>query len=354
MRLNLLYSPSQRRGIFFLLIIFISYFIYLFFERNSKENISPIVVVESESIKTLEIEKPLIIPKNRNPNFWKRKDWDQLGFSNSQIKIIQNYQKKLNIFSTKKQLLKCYAFNEMETKMLDSIVVIPEKKTKSEFKKSFVFLLSSEIPNYDLKNHFDTIYYNKSSNGVFSYYVSNSKTNNFLAIKNYLNGQKPMVHTLNPTNLRMILSTTHKKNHKSKILKKSKFIVNINLADSLKWRKLRGVGTKRSIHILNYKNALGGFVSISQVNEVFSINDSLFKSFERFLNIKDSSLVTININTCTVKQLKNHPYINWNIANSIVNFREQHGVFKLLEDLKKIHILDNKLYYKIVPYLTIK
>ena len=89
MRLNLLYSPSQRRGIFFLLIIFISYFIYLFFERNSKENISPIVVVESESIKTLEIEKPLIIPKNRNPNFWKRKDWNQLGFSSSQIQIIE-------------------------------------------------------------------------------------------------------------------------------------------------------------------------------------------------------------------------------------------------------------------------
>ncbi|MDB9990715.1 helix-hairpin-helix domain-containing protein [Flavobacteriales bacterium] len=352
--MNLLYSPSQRRGIFFLLIIFISYFIYLFFERNSKENISPIVVVvESESIKTLEIEKPLIIPKNRNPNFWKRKDWDQLGFSNTQIKIIQNYQKKLNIFSAKKQLLKCYAFNEMETKMLDSIVVIPEKTTKSEFKKSFVFLLSSEIPNYDLKNYFDTIYYNKSSNGVFRYYVSNSKKNNFLAIKNFLNGEKTTVHSLNPRNLRMILSTSHKKNHKSKILKKSKFIVNINLADSLNWRKLRGVGTKRSIHILNYKNALGGFVSIYQVNEVFSINDSLFKSFERFLNIKDSSLATININTCTVKQLKNHPYINWNIANSIVNFREQHGVFKLLEDLKKIHILDNKLYYKIVPYLSI-
>ena len=352
MKFNLLYSPSQRRGIFFLLIIFISYFIFLFFERNSKEKISPIVVVDSEFENTLELEKPFIIPKNRNPNFWKRKEWVQLGFSNSQIKIIENYQKKLNIFTNKKQLLKCYAFNEMERKMLDSIVVIQKKITKSEFKKSFVFLLSSKSPNYDLKNYFDTIYYNKSSKGVFSYYVSNSKTNNFLAIKNCLNGQKPKVYSLNPRNLRMILSKPQKI-YKSKTSTKSKFIVNINLADSSQWRKLRGVGAKRSIHILNYKKALGGFVSIYQVNEVFSINDSLFKSFERFLSIKDSSLVKININTCSVKQLKNHPYINWNLANSIVNFREQHGVFKLLEDLKKIHILDNKLYYKIVPYLTI-
>ena len=352
MKFNILYSPSQRRGIIFLLIIFISYFIFLFYERNSLENISPIVVVESEIIETLEFEKPIIIPENKNPNFWKRKDWNQLGFSNSQIQIIENYQKKLNIFTTKKQLLKCYAFNEMEIKMLDSIVVVPKKDTNSDFKKPFLFLLKSKSPNYDLKNYFDTIYYNKSSKGVFSYYASNSKINNLLAIKNCLNGQKPKIYSLNPRNLRTILKKPIK-NYNSKPSKKSKFIVNINLADSLQWIKLRGVGAKRSIHILNYKNALGGFVRVSQVNEVFSISDSLFKSFERFLNIKDSSLVKININTCSVKQLKNHPYINWNLANSIVNFREQHGLFKLLEDLKKIHILDKKLYYKIVPYLTI-
>ena len=237
--------------------------------------------------------------------------------------------------------------------MLDSIVVIPKKDTNSDFKKPFLFLLKSKSPNYDLKNYFDTIYYNKSSKGVFSYYASNSKINNLLAIKNCLNGQKHKIYNLTPRNLRMILKKP-KKNYNSKPLKKSKFIVNINLADSLHLRKLRGVGAKRSIHILNYKNALGGFVRVSQVNEVFSISDSLFKSFERFLNIKDSSLVKININTCSVKQLKNHPYINWNLANSIVNFREQHGLFKLLEDLKKIHILDKKLYYKIVPYLTIR
>ena len=62
MKFNILYSPSQRRGIIFLLIIFISYFIFLFYERNSLENISPIVVVKSEIIETLEFEKPIIIP----------------------------------------------------------------------------------------------------------------------------------------------------------------------------------------------------------------------------------------------------------------------------------------------------
>ena len=137
MKFNLLYSPSQRRGIFFLLVIFIYYFVFLFFERNSKENISPIVVVDSEIIETLELEKTIVIPQNINPNCWKRNDWNQLGFSSSQIQIIENYQKQLNIFTTKKQLLKCYAFNEKERKMIDSIVVIPKKETKLDIKKTF-------------------------------------------------------------------------------------------------------------------------------------------------------------------------------------------------------------------------
>ena len=139
MKFNLLYSPSQRRGIFFLLIIFISYFIFLYFERNSRENISPIVVIDSESINALDDEKPIIIPENRNPNFWKRKDWIKLGFSNSQIKIIENYKKKLNVFTKKKQLLKCYAFNEMERKMLDSMVIIKKKQLNQSLKSPLFF-----------------------------------------------------------------------------------------------------------------------------------------------------------------------------------------------------------------------
>ena len=67
---------------------------------------------------------------------------------------------------------------------LVAIVVIPWKDSKSDFKKPFLFLLKSKSPNYDLINYFDTIYYNKSSKGIFSYYASNSKINNLLAIKN--------------------------------------------------------------------------------------------------------------------------------------------------------------------------
>ena len=67
--------------------------------------------MESEITKNLEFEKLINIPENKNPNFWKRKNWNQLGFSNSQIQIIENYQKKVNIFTTKKQLLKCYALD---------------------------------------------------------------------------------------------------------------------------------------------------------------------------------------------------------------------------------------------------
>ena len=99
---------------------------------------------------------------------------------------------------------------------------------------------------------------------------------------------------------------------------------------------------------------LSGFISVNQIKEVYSINDSLFDSIKDFLIIKDSTLKQININLCSIKDLNRHPYIKWNIANSIINYRNQYGLYSSLEKLLKIHIIDQEIYFKIVSYLTIK
>ena len=99
---------------------------------------------------------------------------------------------------------------------------------------------------------------------------------------------------------------------------------------------------------------LGGFISVNQPKEVYSINDSLFESIKDFFIIKDSTLKLININLHSFKDLNRHSYIKWNIANSIINYRNQYGLYSSLEKLLKIHIIDQEIYFKIVSYLTIK
>jgi competence ComEA-like helix-hairpin-helix protein len=61
----------------------------------------------------------------------------------------------------------------------------------------------------------------------------------------------------------------------------------------------------------------------------------------------------ININTVTKDQLKIHPYIKWNLANAIIEYRTQHGDYKTIEDLKNIATLDESTFNKIAHYLTL-
>ncbi|MBD0333717.1 MAG: helix-hairpin-helix domain-containing protein [Chitinophagaceae bacterium] len=51
--------------------------------------------------------------------------------------------------------------------------------------------------------------------------------------------------------------------------------------------------------------------------------------------------------------MKAHPYIKWNLANVIVEYRNQHGAFKSLDDLKNIAAIDETTFKKILPYLSL-
>jgi DNA uptake protein ComE-like DNA-binding protein len=127
-------------------------------------------------------------------------------------------------------------------------------------------------------------------------------------------------------------------------------IYDINTANSDAFIALPGIGDKLANRIINFRNKLGGFYSVEQVKETYALPDSTFQLIKQFLKL-NSEVKKININTATKDDLKSHPYIKWNIANAIVEYRNQHGTFKSLEELKNIILIDEGIYKKIVPYL---
>lgn len=129
-------------------------------------------------------------------------------------------------------------------------------------------------------------------------------------------------------------------------------IIEINTADTSALIGLPGIGSKLASRIINFREKLGGFASVSQVAETFGLPDSTFQKVKARLACNSNSVKKLNINTADINLLKTHPYIKWNIANAIVSFRQQHGHFKSLEELKKIDIISNDIYNKIVPYLS--
>ncbi len=140
----------------------------------------------------------------------------------------------------------------------------------------------------------------------------------------------------------------------SKYYGKNPVRFDINLADTSQWKTLPGIGSKLSARIVNFREKLGGFVSPEQVGETRFLPDSTFQKIKPYLFFEYDGIRKINVNSATVDELKAHPYLSFNTANAIVQYREQHGSFHEINDLKRIQIIDEKLFDRIRPYLEIR
>lgn len=129
-------------------------------------------------------------------------------------------------------------------------------------------------------------------------------------------------------------------------------IVEVNSADTSALIALPGIGSKLALRITNFRDKLGGFYSVDQVKETYGVPDSTFQKIKAFLTVNSDGVKKLNINTATKDDLKMHPYLKWNLANAIVEYRNQHGAFKSVSELKKIVSIDDATFNKIAPYLS--
>ncbi len=135
-------------------------------------------------------------------------------------------------------------------------------------------------------------------------------------------------------------------------LLKSDIRVNINTADTVEWKLLKGIGSAFANRIVKYREALGGFSSADQVAEVYGLPQETMESIKPNLYLdQNTSVRRLNINSISVENLTKHPYINKKQAQVIVNYRTQHGDFKNLESLTQIKSLDSVFLRKIGDYL---
>lgn len=130
--------------------------------------------------------------------------------------------------------------------------------------------------------------------------------------------------------------------------------LDINTADTSAFIALPGIGSKLAGRIVNFRNKLGGFYSIEQVGETFGLADSTFQKILPFLRLADSTVKRFNVNTASADEMKTHPYIKWQIANAIVAYRQEHGAFTKIEDLRKVMAITSDDYNKISRYIEVQ
>lgn len=128
--------------------------------------------------------------------------------------------------------------------------------------------------------------------------------------------------------------------------------IDINSADTTSYISLPGIGSKLAQRIVTFRNNLGGFYKIDQVAETFGLPDSTWQKIRPRLLLSNPAVKQLNINTCTLDELKTHPYIRYVIANAIIQYRTQHGKFNSIYELTKINIITQEFISKISAYIT--
>ncbi|WP_343785574.1 ComEA family DNA-binding protein [Wandonia haliotis] len=129
-------------------------------------------------------------------------------------------------------------------------------------------------------------------------------------------------------------------------------IYDLNTVTADELQSLKGIGPTLSLRIIKYRDALGGFYSISQLQEVYGLPDETYLNSISRLEVRSKELRVIPINNILADSLRKHPYIDYKSAQLIIKYREQHGAYESKADLEKIKAFEDDFIQKIEPYFN--
>jgi competence ComEA-like helix-hairpin-helix protein len=123
----------------------------------------------------------------------------------------------------------------------------------------------------------------------------------------------------------------------------------LNMADTTQLKLIRGIGSGYARRIIKFRDILGGFASAEQIRETYGLPPETADELMKYGYVS-GDVKKLKINQVSLAELK-HPYLKFVQARAIIAYREQHGSFKSIEDLKQIKIIDEATIQKIGPYL---
>mgnify|MGYP003305277762 FL=1 len=105
--------------------------------------------------------------------------------------------------------------------------------------------------------------------------------------------------------------------------------IDVNSADTVELKKIPGIGSGIAGSIVRYRERLGGFYTLSQLEEVKHVTPDLLKWFK----LENDSVRKVEINKAGLDKLRAHPYLNFYQAKVIVEHRRKKGPIKSLSQL---------------------
>ncbi|MCC8147162.1 MAG: helix-hairpin-helix domain-containing protein [Bacteroidales bacterium] len=128
-------------------------------------------------------------------------------------------------------------------------------------------------------------------------------------------------------------------------------VIELNSADTTELKKIPGIGSGYARRIVNYRNILGGFYRMEQLQEVYGMHEELYEMIIPFIKIETDKINKISINTLSLDQLRAHPYINFYQAKIIIDIRKRNGRLRNIDELKLLEEFTEEDLLRLAPYL---
>lgn len=129
-------------------------------------------------------------------------------------------------------------------------------------------------------------------------------------------------------------------------------VIELNTADTVSLRQLKGVGAYFARKIIDYRNKLGGYMSVDQVAEIYNFPPELFASIKTQLSANPALIKRLPINSVNDSILDVHPYISGKEARILTSYRSKHGRFTSCADFQKVVAISSSTIERLCPYLT--
>lgn len=124
--------------------------------------------------------------------------------------------------------------------------------------------------------------------------------------------------------------------------------VELNKADTTVLKQIPGIGSVISRRIVSYREQLGGYSHIKQLEEIQINADILSLWFT-----VDTTLITpLHLNSASLNQLRRHPYLNFYQARVIIEHRRKHGKIKSMKELALYEEFTEEERRRLKPYIS--
>lgn len=337
-----LYTRGEQRGIILLLILIMVVLAVRFSMPYWASRIFNSQGVDEDFVKQVhELNAQLIAQRDLenvdsffyfNPNKVTDDQLKSLGFSNYQIKSFMGYRSKVKNFTTDTDLLKVYGIDSALFAKLQEYIVLDSIVTQSSIKQS--------IPK-DSKEDLVWVNFNKLEPVFWDENIVSDSIRLKIAqmmAQNHITKSLPMEKVQDYTDEELYhwMVINSKPRHKDTMgdVKLPIETIELNTTDTAQLCLLKGIGSKLSVRIINFRNSLGGFYHVSQLSDVYGISDELFNSLREQVTVDDELIKKINPQNLSIQEISKHPYIDYNQAKELKNMYRKNEILKGTDNIR--------------------